>query len=49
MSLANMTGNAQTGVVGILLILSVLVPNLVQMIREIWNRRRLRTTPQDVT
>ena len=49
MSLANMPGNAQTGVVGILLILSVLVPNLVQMIRELWNRRRLRTAPQDVT
>ena len=49
MSLVNITGNAQTGVVGILLILSVLVPNLVQMIRELWNRRRLRATPQEMT
>ena len=30
MSLANMPGHIQTGVVGILLILSVLVPNLVE-------------------
>lgn len=43
MSLANITGNTQTGVVGLLLILSVLVPNLAQMIREKWSRRR---TPQ---
>jgi rhamnose transport system permease protein len=41
MSLINITGNTQTGVVGVLLILSVLVPNLVQMIRDRWNRRRL--------
>ena len=40
MSLANITGNTQTGVVGLLLILSVLVPNLVQMVRERWSRRR---------
>ncbi len=41
MSLINITGNTQTGVVGVLLILSVLVPNLVRMIRESWNRYRL--------
>lgn len=40
MSLANITGNTQTGVVGILLILSVLVPNLAQMVQERLNRRR---------
>ena len=40
MSLANITGNTQTGVVGILLILSVLIPNLAQTIRERWLRRR---------
>jgi rhamnose transport system permease protein len=39
MSLANITGNTQTGVVGLLLILSVLVPNLAQMVRERWARR----------
>lgn len=42
MSLANITGNTQTGVVGLLLIFSVLVPNLAQMIREKWSRRRLQ-------
>jgi rhamnose transport system permease protein len=40
MSLANITGNTQTGVVGILLILSVLIPNLVQMVQESWSRYR---------
>ena len=33
MSLANISGNAQTGVVGLLLILSVLVPNWLQLLR----------------
>ncbi|MCC6455572.1 MAG: ABC transporter permease [Caldilineaceae bacterium] len=41
MSLANLSGHIQTGVVGVLLILSVLVPNLAQHVREIWRRRRL--------
>jgi rhamnose transport system permease protein len=40
MSLASITGNTQTGVVGVLLILSVLVPNLAQALQERWNRRR---------
>lgn len=40
MSLANITGHVQTGVIGVLLILSVLIPNLAQNVREIWNRRR---------
>ncbi|MEM8859767.1 MAG: ABC transporter permease, partial [Chloroflexota bacterium] len=34
MSLANISGNAQTGVVGLLLILSVLVPNWLQILRN---------------
>jgi rhamnose transport system permease protein len=33
MALANITGHIQTGVIGILLIASVLVPNLVQSLR----------------
>ncbi|WP_298482079.1 ABC transporter permease [uncultured Chloroflexus sp.] len=42
MSLLNVTGNVQTGVVGMLLILSVLLPNLVQMARERWQRRAVQ-------
>ena len=41
MSLANMTGHIQTGVVGILLILSVLIPNLAGAIRSRVNRQRM--------
>ncbi|MCX6029109.1 MAG: ABC transporter permease [Chloroflexi bacterium] len=41
MSLANLTGHIQTGVIGTLLILSVLVPNLVNAARERLNRRRM--------
>lgn len=44
MSLANLSGHIQTGVVGVLLILSVLVPNLVQYIQSWWRRRRLART-----
>jgi rhamnose transport system permease protein len=39
MSLANISGNAQTSVVGVLLILSVLLPNWAQDAQRIWNRR----------
>lgn len=39
MSLANITGNTQTGVIGVLLILSVLVPNLAALARSRWRRR----------
>jgi rhamnose transport system permease protein len=42
MSLANLSGHIQTGVVGVLLILSVLVPNMGQSVRDWWRRRRLR-------
>jgi len=38
LGLANVTGNTQTGVVGLLLILSVLVPNLVGMARRRYRR-----------
>jgi rhamnose transport system permease protein len=42
MGLASMSGNAQAGVVGVLLIFSVLGPNLVRQARAAANRRRLR-------
>lgn len=40
MSLANMSGHMQTGVIGLLLILSVLVPNLAGAAQTAWKRRR---------
>jgi rhamnose transport system permease protein len=40
LALANMTGNTQLGVIGVLLILSVLGPNLVAMARDRLARRR---------
>jgi rhamnose transport system permease protein len=40
MGLLNITGEIQTGVIGFLLILSVLGPNIGQGIRDVWNRRR---------
>jgi rhamnose transport system permease protein len=43
MALANITGHIQTGVIGILLILSVLIPNLTETIRTVWSRRQLAT------
>ncbi|MEZ4662451.1 MAG: ABC transporter permease [Caldilineaceae bacterium] len=39
MSLANFSGNTQTGVIGALLILSVLLPNLGQNIRNMWRQQ----------
>ncbi len=41
MSLANITGHVQTGVIGVLLILSVLIPNMTENVRAYLNRRRL--------
>ena len=38
MSLINVTGNVQTGVIGALLILSVLVPNWLRNMRGFWRR-----------
>jgi len=40
MGLLNITGEIQTGVVGMLLILSVLGPNIWRGAREAWDRRR---------
>jgi rhamnose transport system permease protein len=40
MGLANITGNTQTSVIGALLILSVLAPNLVQMAHGAWKGRQ---------
>jgi rhamnose transport system permease protein len=39
MGLLNVTSDVQTGVIGLLLILSVLVPNLTREVRDRWNRR----------
>ena len=39
LTLINITGNMQAGIVGLLLILSVLVPNLVGDVRERLRRR----------
>ena len=39
MGLANITGNTQTSVIGALLILSVLAPNIAQTISNRWNGR----------
>ena len=41
MGLANITGNTQTGVIGALLILSVLVPNIVARVAGSWRAARL--------
>jgi rhamnose transport system permease protein len=41
MSLVNITGNTQTGVIGALLILSVLLPNWARDLRAIWARQRV--------
>ena len=42
MGLANLSGHVQTGVVGSLLILSVLVPNLIEATRTYSQRRRIQ-------
>jgi rhamnose transport system permease protein len=41
MNLLSITGNTQSTVIGILLIFSVLVPNLAQEFQNYWNRRRV--------
>jgi rhamnose transport system permease protein len=46
MALANVSGNTQTSVIGILLILSVLIPNLLKSLREMWIRRQVRAAEQ---
>lgn len=40
MSLENITGHIQTGVIGVLLILSVLIPNITQAVQTAWKRRQ---------
>ena len=40
MSLLNISGETQTGVIGLLLILSVLVPNLARGLQGAWSRQR---------
>lgn len=42
MGLLNVPGENQTGVIGALLILSVLGPNIVQWIRDAWGRRSMQ-------
>jgi rhamnose transport system permease protein len=42
MGLINITGEIQTGVIGVLPILSVLGPNIWRGVREAWNRRQRR-------
>ncbi len=50
--IAGVTGNTQTGIIGLLLILSVLVPNLVERARDRMRRRQadqsLRSPPSGV-
>ncbi len=41
MALSNISGHIQTGVIGMLLILSVLVPNLAQVVQDQWTQRKL--------
>lgn len=43
MSLVNVTGNIQTSVIGVLLILSVLIPNWARDVQTLLRRQRLRT------
>ncbi|MGH2614213.1 MAG: ABC transporter permease [Thermomicrobiales bacterium] len=51
--IAGVTGNTQTGIIGLLLILSVLVPNLAARVRERLRRRQtdpsMRAPPSSVT
>jgi rhamnose transport system permease protein len=44
MSLVNLTGHLQTGVIGLLLILSVLLPNMATYVRTMLDRRRYAQT-----
>lgn len=44
LSLVNVTSNTQTGVIGVLLILSVLLPNLAASFRDRWQRSVLRAS-----
>lgn len=45
MGLLNVSGSTQTGVIGTLLILSVLVPNIAARVQTEWSRRAARSAP----
>jgi rhamnose transport system permease protein len=47
MGLLNISGETQTGVIGALLILSVLLPNMARAVRDMWNRRRYAQRAQE--
>ena len=49
MSLVNLTGHLQTGVIGVLLILSVLIPNLAGYVRRTWEKRQYAQQVQETT
>jgi rhamnose transport system permease protein len=42
MSLSNITGHLQTGVIGVLLILSVLIPNVIEKVKIYLKFRKLK-------
>lgn len=48
MSLANLTGHLQTGVIGALLIFSVLAPNMFAQVRAAFRRRRVAAARDEV-
>jgi rhamnose transport system permease protein len=47
MGLANITGNVQTSIIGLLLILSVLIPNSARDVQQFLRRRQLLTRPSE--
>jgi rhamnose transport system permease protein len=49
MSLINITGNTQTGIIGALLILSVLIPNWARDAQVFWKRRIAPSVPKSST
>lgn len=49
MSLVNITGNIQTGIIGALLILSVLIPNWARDAQVFWKRRFVPSVPKSST
>ena len=50
MALSNISGHIQTGVIGMLLIFSVLAPNIAQFVQEQWKQRKLaQGVPEDIS
>ncbi|MEP7286877.1 MAG: ABC transporter permease [Chloroflexota bacterium] len=47
MSLASVTGNTQSSIIGLILILSVLIPNLAQQANQAWKRRGYLSRPKE--